>query len=299
MVCGTNTRPTRRAYMSNRRRAFTLIELLVVVSIIALLVSILMPSLGKAREQARRVVCVTNCKTMGLAANLYADQSNEYVLPVLSGWLTSKGDAANNNKLWFQNKLFVKLVEFQGAKNSEAENKPNAGTYILTLPDDFKCPSDRRTVGNGILYIASDNQILGVSYSYNLMSLLVPGKGYNYYHYHGVGKRSVVRHPSQKMLTMDGLDYCVYETCADYTVYWDLWGEKTMSDYHAWNAPSYRHGEGANLAFFDGHAAYMRKEDVYRKGANAIEEQKLNAPLWLTTGKWYADATPNWGVDAP
>ena len=52
--------------------AFTLIELLVVVSIIALLVSILLPTLGRAREQARRAVCLSNLRQLALAELIYA-----------------------------------------------------------------------------------------------------------------------------------------------------------------------------------------------------------------------------------
>jgi prepilin-type N-terminal cleavage/methylation domain-containing protein len=55
-----------------KRRGFTLIELLVVISIIALLMSILMPTLSKAREQAKRVVCGSNMKQQALAMNTYA-----------------------------------------------------------------------------------------------------------------------------------------------------------------------------------------------------------------------------------
>jgi len=55
-------------------RGFTLIELLVVVAILALLVSILMPSLQKAKELARTVVCLTNQKNCGTAFFLYADE---------------------------------------------------------------------------------------------------------------------------------------------------------------------------------------------------------------------------------
>ena len=57
------------------RRAFTLIELLVVVSIIALLVSILMPALSKARDAGMRAVCISHLKALGLACYTYADEN--------------------------------------------------------------------------------------------------------------------------------------------------------------------------------------------------------------------------------
>lgn len=56
---------------------FTLIELLVVISIIALLVAILMPALGKARAQAQNVICQTNLKQYGIAMYMYVDDNQE------------------------------------------------------------------------------------------------------------------------------------------------------------------------------------------------------------------------------
>lgn len=61
------------------RRAFTLIELLVVVAVIALLISILLPALSSAREQARTVKCVVNARSFVLATNLYAADNKETV----------------------------------------------------------------------------------------------------------------------------------------------------------------------------------------------------------------------------
>ena len=72
----------------NRKQGFTLIELLVVVSIISLLVSILLPALGRAREQARSVECLANLRRIAISVILYTHENNDYMMYTLVGGAT-------------------------------------------------------------------------------------------------------------------------------------------------------------------------------------------------------------------
>ncbi len=71
------------AKVSREKRGFTLIELLVVISIIALLLSIMMPALSKVKSIARDVVCKSNVRQIGFAARLWTEDNDNWVLPGL------------------------------------------------------------------------------------------------------------------------------------------------------------------------------------------------------------------------
>ncbi len=69
--------------MTKRKSAFTLIELLVVVAIIALLISILLPSLSQAREQGKKAVCLSNLRFIGVGIFTYANEDPaEQIIPI-------------------------------------------------------------------------------------------------------------------------------------------------------------------------------------------------------------------------
>ena len=76
-----------------KNRAFTLIELLVVIAIIALLLSIVMPSLRAAKKRAQDVVCRSNLKQVGIAANLYAQNWKNFIPRGAGG--------ADEDQIWF------------------------------------------------------------------------------------------------------------------------------------------------------------------------------------------------------
>jgi prepilin-type N-terminal cleavage/methylation domain-containing protein len=79
--------------------AFTLVELLVVISIISLLLSILMPTLSKAREIAKNVVCTSNLKSIGTSIIVYT-MSNDNLLPPGAVCIESKDRNGNGHLYW-------------------------------------------------------------------------------------------------------------------------------------------------------------------------------------------------------
>jgi prepilin-type N-terminal cleavage/methylation domain-containing protein len=84
-----------------RTKAFTLIELLVVVAIIALLMSILLPSLQAAREQAKRVVCSGNMSQIAKASLAYSvDDWREQIIPLSVGVVTDLHGKGFSNSSW-------------------------------------------------------------------------------------------------------------------------------------------------------------------------------------------------------
>ncbi len=87
-----------------RRRGFTLVELLVVVAVIALLIGLLLPALGKARESGRELKCASNIRNIGTAATMYTASTEVYPLAYVYassergfGWRVADQQATNPN----------------------------------------------------------------------------------------------------------------------------------------------------------------------------------------------------------
>jgi len=117
-----------------RTPAFTLIELLVVISIIALLIGILLPALGKAREQGWSVKCLTNLRGLGTSMQLYFNDSDG-VLP----WIDPiAGADENENNI----DLFEVFAAYIDAVQPRRET-PGDETSAWVVQEPYRCPADR------------------------------------------------------------------------------------------------------------------------------------------------------------
>ncbi len=110
----------RKASPTGSRSAFTLIELLTVVAIISLLISILMPSLSRARDQAKGVVCLSRLKDMGNAIVAYTNTSNDHLPP--AEWRPDEANQPDLRYGWCE--LVYEFVYKEKVYRPELEPQP-------------------------------------------------------------------------------------------------------------------------------------------------------------------------------
>jgi len=217
-----------------RKSAFTLIELLVVIAIIAILAAILFPVFAQAREKARQASCSSNCRQIGLAVMMYAeDYDQSYPLYV---------HAPKHDQWWYET-----IQPY--AKNKKI----------------FTCPSVKRRKD-----VALD--VFGLNgYGVNYLHVIMHGPGWDWTKdpkLQGPKRLAGLARPAETIMIADGQAekgpdagwgwpaiYCVVELPNGVTWYKDVGLDKTW-------ALEDRHSEDGNYIIADGHVHWMRRDTV-------------------------------------
>jgi prepilin-type N-terminal cleavage/methylation domain-containing protein/prepilin-type processing-associated H-X9-DG protein len=251
-------------------KGFTLVELLVVIAIIALLMGVLLPALNRARAMGRRIVCTNHLKTLMTANFVYSQTYDGKFLPISYLGYGATGSSAWTQVNWPDNRAFNNII----AKNRRQNASTSFGNYAW--PKEYLCPDDEisRNLNN-----ASGSSNVSLSYGYNLTEFIKGGDPMDPRSWVtwptpaapcSIGQdASAMKNTSGKLAFTDSIDWWVaWWPGADYTIGWDVLHQATIAQYKGSvprvDGPTiYRHSEGANVAFYDGHVSYLKKEEIF------------------------------------
>ena len=233
--------------------AFTLIELLVVVSIIALLVAILLPALARAREVAKRTLCTSQARQLGLAVMYYThDYDDTYMF--YSDGVVDQSRANRPDYLWYQ-KLTVK--------------------DYLDTEEIFTCPSHRLDQDLLLRQRISYGMSIAFAFAYH-----EPVNGVGHYNPRA-WKATEIQFPSETIVMADSANSLEPLRGGVYAIYaW--WYVYRPSDNDAVAYP--RHAGSCGVVWADGHGSNVMAAD--RNDPSTIYDQSALTSIRGTPDYW-------------
>ncbi len=243
-----------------RAQGFTLIELLVVIAIVALLVGILLPALGRARDSARSVVELSRLRDLGFATSAYTE-ANDGQLPISS-------HSANLNWSWFGNGFPwpQALYEYFAGEAFDPLAPPSDGAWLRVVNAHYRSPLDRSAEIE--LGEFAPTEIARLSFGQSAYADLVLG-----YELPGVapapGQQPIrpyrslgrIRLPASTVLQASMLIEEVTDMSDHHMAH--LWKDDVLPTPPGDSVDTERHGGGAGFLFLDGHAAVLRFDETF------------------------------------
>lgn len=135
-----------RPNTKSKSTAFTMVEMLVVIAVIGILVSMLLPAIGRAKQKARNVRCISNLRQLHLAFNGYANDHADQLPPLNSG-----GTFKNPIKPHDPTNWWYRILSENGAYITSVTNKNGVWRCPNVAVDDLDSPFGEEMEGYGVV----------------------------------------------------------------------------------------------------------------------------------------------------